>query len=96
MGRVLLLVVIAYLVWLGIESLLNRLRAFTAPAVRRTGPPRRATAASSANHQNTAQGIETLVRCTACGVHVARSRILTQGGAPYCSEECRRRAAQSA
>ena len=29
-------------------------------------------------------------------VHVARSRILTQGGEPYCSEECRRRAAQSA
>ncbi|HEY2737151.1 MAG TPA: PP0621 family protein [Thermoanaerobaculia bacterium] len=89
MGRVLLLLVIAYLVWLGIESLLNRLRAFTAPAVRRTGP-RRATPTQDA------QGIETLVRCTACGVHVARSRILTQGGAPYCSEECRRRAAQSA
>jgi len=93
MGRLLLLMVIAYLVWLGIESLLNRLRAFTAPPVRRTVPPRRATAA---NHQNTAQAVETLVRCTACGVHVARSRTLTQGGAPYCSEECRRRAAQSA
>jgi len=90
MARVLLLLVIAYLVWLGIESLLNRLRAFTAPSARRTGPPRRAASANDAN------GIETLVRCTACGVHVARSRILTQGGAPYCSEECRRRAAQSA
>jgi len=89
MARVLLLLVIAYLVWLGIESLLNRLRAFGSPAVRRTGP-RRAPPAQDA------QGIETLVRCTACGVHVARSRILTQGGAPYCSEECRRRAAQSA
>jgi len=90
MARVLLLLVIAYLVWLGIESLLNRLRAFGAPAARRTGPPRRAAAA------NDGRGIETLVRCTACGVHVSRSRILTQGGEPYCSEECRRRAAQSA
>ncbi|HEX3530517.1 MAG TPA: PP0621 family protein [Thermoanaerobaculia bacterium] len=88
MTRVLLLMVIAYLVWLGIESLLNRLRAFGAPPAHRTGPRRAAS--------NDAQGIETLVRCTACGVHVSRSRILTQGGEPYCSEECRRRAAQSA
>lgn len=90
MARLLLLVVIAYLVWLGIESLLNRLRAFGAPPARRTGAPRRETPAQDA------RAIETLVRCTACGVHVARSRILTQGGEPYCSEECRRRAAQSA
>ena len=90
MARLLLLVVIAYLVWLGIESLLNRLRAFGAPSARPAGPRRRATPAKEGT------GIETLVRCAGCGVHVARSRILTQGGEPYCSEECRRRAAQSA
>jgi hypothetical protein len=90
MIRLLLLVVIAYLVWLGIESLLGRLRAaagFTARPLRPPGPPPGSAPAG---------GIETLVRCAGCGTHVIRSRALTVGGRAFCSEECRRRAAQSA
>jgi uncharacterized protein len=92
MIRLLLLVVIAYLVWLGIESLLGRLRAaagFTARPLRPPGtPPGPAPAPSDS--------VETLVRCAGCGIHVIRSRALTVGGRAFCSEECRRRAAQSA
>ena len=94
MGRLLLLLVLSYLVWLGIESLLNRLRAVGTGSPRPGAGPRRTAPPKDANDAKT--GIETLVRCAGCGVHVARSRILTQGGEPYCSEECRRRAAQSA
>jgi hypothetical protein len=86
MFRILLLVLIAYLVWLGIESLLDRLSG-GAPA-RRDRPARPSPETSST--------IETLVRCAGCGAHFPRSRTLTAGGKTFCSEECRRRAAQSA
>jgi hypothetical protein len=90
MIRLLLLVVIAYLVWLGIESLLNRLRGSIGATVRPLRPPR-------APGQDTGQITETtLVRCDGCGAHFPRSRILTAGGETFCSEECRRRADQSA
>jgi hypothetical protein len=89
MIRLLLLVVIAYLVWLGIESLLNRLRGAGGVTVRPLRPPRAA-------GQGTGQITETLVRCAGCGSHFPRSRTLTAGGETFCSEECRRRAVQSA
>jgi hypothetical protein len=87
MVRVVLLIVIAYLVWQGIERLLDRLRALDGGAARRGGRRPAAPAALE----------ETLVRCPVCGVHALRSRTLpAPGGGSFCSEECRRRAAQSA
>jgi len=87
MTRLLLLAVIAYLVWLGIESLLDRLRALGA------GPrPPRASQPGGADAVTLS-----LVRCAGCGTHLPRSRALSGGGGePFCSEECRRRAAASA
>lgn len=91
MFRLLLLVVIAYLVWLGIESLLSRLRVSGGASARPLRPPQ-----ASGPPSRTSSDVETLVRCSECGAHFPRSRILTAGGKPFCSEECRRRAAQSA
>jgi hypothetical protein len=81
MTRLLLLMLIAWLVWQGIERLLDRLR-LAAGAAR----PERAERAGRSDN------VETLVRCAGCGVHVSRSQTLTvPGGALVCSEECRRR-----
>jgi hypothetical protein len=89
MTRLLLLVVIAYLVWLGIERLLDKLRVAAGVTARPLRPP--------APPPDSPSGAETLVRCAGCGVHVLPSRTLTAaGGQRFCSEECRRRIAQSA
>jgi len=91
MTRLLLLVLIAYLVWQGVERLLERWRAL------QSGPPRASRPTAVPPHRpRSADTVEPLVRCAGCGVHVPRSRTLTTGGRLYCSEECRRRAAQSA
>jgi hypothetical protein len=83
MIRLLFLVLLAYLVWRGIESLLDQVR-LPSPTPQ-TPPPAGP------------QVVEPLVRCAGCGTHVLRSRTLTAaGGAFFCSDECRRRAAQSA
>lgn len=84
MIRLLFLVLMAYLVYRGIASLLDQARIAGGGAAPRP----------QAKHS---EMVETLVRCTGCGTHVLRSRTLTAaGGAHYCSDECRRRAAQSA
>ena len=89
MTRLLLLVLIAYLVWRGIESLLNQVRLAGGAASRPIRP--------STPPPPGPQVVEPLVRCAGCGTHVLRSRTLTAaGGAFFCSDECRRRAAQSA
>jgi hypothetical protein len=81
MIRLLFLVLMAYLVYRGIASLLDQVRIAGRGAPRTEHP----------------ELVETLVRCTGCGTHVLRSRTLTAaGGAFYCSDACRRRAAQSA
>jgi hypothetical protein len=93
MIRLLFLVLMAYLVYRGIASLLDQVRIAGGGAARR---PVRPTPEPPA-HPEHPEIIETLVRCTGCGTHVLRSRTLTAaGGAFYCSDECRRRAAQSA
>jgi hypothetical protein len=92
MIRILFLVLMAYLVYRGIASLLDQVRIAGGGAARR--PVRPPAGSARPEHPET---IETLVRCTGCGTHVLRSRTLTAaGGACYCSDECRRRAAQSA
>jgi hypothetical protein len=91
MTRLLLLMLIAYLVWRGIESLLSQVRLSGGATARpiRPGPQTPPPAGP--------QVVEPLVRCAGCGTHVLRSRTLTAaGGVFFCSEECRRRAAQSA
>jgi hypothetical protein len=86
MTRLLLLVLIAWLVWQGIERLLDRLRLAAGGTRPEPSRPGRAERAGRADN------VETLVRCAGCGVHVSRSRTLTApGGALVCSEECRRR-----
>jgi hypothetical protein len=96
MIRLLLLVVIAYLVWLGIESLLNRLRGSVGATVRPLRPPGPPRDSGQGTGQGSGQITETLVRCAGCGAHFPRSRTLTAGRETFCSEECRRRAVQSA
>lgn len=92
MIRLLFLVLMAYLVYRGIASLLDQARIAGGGAARR--PARPPVSSERPEHQ---EMVETLVRCTGCGTHVLRSRTLTAaGGAHYCSDECRRRAAQSA
>lgn len=89
MTRLLLLVLIAYLVWRGIASLLDQVR-IAGGAARPIHPP-------APPAPKPPEGVETLVRCAGCGTHIPRSRTLTAaGGTCFCSEECRRRAAQSA
>jgi hypothetical protein len=94
MTRLLLLMLIAYLVWRGIESLLSQVRLSGGATARpiRPAPPIQPTPPPAGP-----QVVEPLVRCAGCGTHVLRSRTLTAaGGVFFCSEECRRRAAQSA
>jgi hypothetical protein len=93
MIRLLFLVLMAYLVYRGIASLLDQVRIAGGGAVRSARP----SGPKNSGHPEHPEMVETLVRCTGCGTHVLRSRTLTAaGGAFYCSDECRRRAAQSA
>jgi hypothetical protein len=86
MTRLLLLVLIAWLVWQGIERLLDRLRLAAGAGRREPVRPERS------GRSGRSETVETLVRCAVCGVHVSRLHTLTvPGGALVCSEECRRR-----
>ena len=84
MGRLLELVLLAFLLWLAWEGLKARIRAFFAGE-----PPR-----PQAGPKSPSRPGETLVRCAACGTHVPLSRALPgRGGSRdlYCSERCRDR-----
>jgi hypothetical protein len=87
MGRLFELTVFAVFLWLALESWVARLsgrgsrkdpRAMRGPA---PAPRPQATAPRSAADL-------TLVRCAACGTHVPQSRLVSAGGASYCSERC--------
>lgn len=81
MTRLLLLLLLSYLAWRGVESLMGRLR-ISAGAAGRPLRPRRPPGGG--------EGGETLTPCAVCGVHVPRSRALAGArGELYCSEECR-------
>jgi uncharacterized protein len=89
MLRLLALALVAYLVFRGLESLLRQVRVIPPGQARPNGP--------AAAPRKAPESVETLVRCAGCGVHVPRSRAVTAAdGETYCSEDCRRRAAQSA
>jgi hypothetical protein len=82
--RLLLLAFLVLVIWLGLTSLTNRLRGAMGGTLRGSGqgaarPPAGVT--------------QLLVRCAACGTHVASGRALRAGGRDFCSEACRDRAA---
>lgn len=77
MTKLLLLASLAYLVYLGLESLMGRLR-LPASASRPSAPPGKPEPSG-----------DTLVRCAGCGTHVPSSRALAGGeGELFCSEGC--------
>jgi uncharacterized protein len=91
MLKLLVLVLIAYLAWRGLESVLSQTR----PVDSGTRGSRFRSPGDGGPAG--ARAVESLVPCTGCGVHVPRSRALTgPGGQLFCSDDCRRRAAQSA
>jgi hypothetical protein len=64
MSRFLGLVVLAVLLWLVLEAALVRLRLSAGVAVRPLQPP-----------QRPPEVVETLVRCSGCGVHVPQESV---------------------
>lgn len=86
MLRFLALALLVLLIWMALSALLERVRRAAGGG---TGPSRGRSAPVSR-----APG-EPLVRCESCGVRIPASRVLpgTAAGV-YCSEECRRRAAE--
>jgi hypothetical protein len=77
MTRFLAIALVLVVLWLGWQNLKLRLRlGWTVRTAEMPGKPR-------------AEVAETLVRCSACGTHVLRSRALAGGSELYCSEECR-------
>ncbi|HEX7180371.1 MAG TPA: PP0621 family protein [Thermoanaerobaculia bacterium] len=79
MIRLLLVVGLAYLAWLGVEGLMGRLR-LSAGVTRRPLRPQAPEAGAAG---------ETLVRCDGCGVHVPRSRAVAGESEVFCSDACR-------
>ncbi len=81
MSRVLVLIFLAVLVWICVETAVRRLRMSGSRDARRTPvppPPREVSG-------------EALVRCASCGVHVPLSRSLsTQGSGGALCERCSR------
>ena len=80
MTRWVLLVLLAVLVWQGLERIVAALRSgsLLGPTAPQPGPP------------PPARPVETLVRCAACGTYVPRARAVPGAGAEsYCSEPCR-------
>ena len=79
MTRLLALIVLAILIWVFLQNLKQKVRISVGASRRSAAPPPQTS-------------VENLVRCTACGVHVPRSRALPGAvgtEAVYCSERCR-------
>ncbi len=85
MGRLLVLLLLLYILWLAVQSFMQKLRAATGSgALRSPAPAARSAAAPSAPSP------EILLACAACGTFVPASRALPGGGTEvFCSEECR-------
>jgi hypothetical protein len=82
MGRFLVLALLLYVLWLAVESFMQKLRAASSSgAFRPQAPAARSGAAPSP---------EILLACAACGTYVPVSRAVPgQGTEVFCSEECR-------
>ena len=85
MGRLLVLLLLLYVLWLAVQNFMQKLRAATGSGALR--PP--APAARSAVEPSVPSP-EILLACAAGGPFVPASRALPGGGtAVFCSEECR-------
>ncbi|HBL29933.1 MAG TPA: hypothetical protein DD490_24100 [Acidobacteria bacterium] len=83
MLRLLVLVLLAYLVYLGLENLLGKLRNATGGGpLPPPAPPPRVTATV---HR---EAVEELVPCARCGVRVPRSRLLARPGGEMVCGAC--------
>lgn len=83
MLRLLVLILLAYLVYRGIESLMGSLRGATgAGTFRPAPPPPRVTVTV---HREPREGAEELVACARCGVRVPQSRAVVGEGGVVCS-----------
>jgi hypothetical protein len=84
MMRLLVLVLIAYLAYLGLQTLMGRLRgAVGGGALRPETPPRQVTVTVRRD------GAEELVPCNRCGVRVPRSRTAAGEGEEVVCSNCR-------
>jgi len=82
MLRLLVLILLAYLVYLGLESLMARLRGAVGGGAFRPDPP----APPRMNVTVHREGGEELVPCARCGVRVPKSRTVAgEGGAVVCT-----------
>jgi hypothetical protein len=84
MGRLLVLALLLYILWMAVGSFMERLKAAVSSGALQTPQPRavRSTAAAPAP--------EILLPCAACGTFVPASRALAgKEAAVYCSEACR-------
>ena len=81
MLRLLVLLLLAYLVYRGIESLMGQLRGSTGGATFRPVPPPAPRMTVTVRRE----GAEELVPCARCGVRVPKSRTVAgEGGAVVC------------
>lgn len=81
MLRLLVLLLLAYLVYRGIASLMGQLRGSTGGATFRPDPPPAPHVTVTVHRE----GAEELVPCARCGVRVPRSRTVAgEGGELYC------------
>lgn len=84
MMRLLVLVLIAYLAYLGLQTLVGRLRGAVGGGTLRPGPPPRQVTVTVHRDRD-----QELVPCARCGVRVPRSRTAAgEGGEVVCSN-CR-------
>ena len=82
MGRLLVLLLLLYVLWLAVQNFMQKLRAATGSGALRPQPPAARSAAAPS------PGI--LLACAACGTFVPASRALPGAGSEvFCSEECR-------
>ena len=83
MIRLLVLLVLAYLVYLGLENLLGKLRNATGGGPLPPPPP--VPRVTAAVHREAA---EELVPCARCGVRVPRSRLVARAGGEVTCGAC--------
>ncbi|MBW8875590.1 MAG: hypothetical protein JF614_11560 [Acidobacteria bacterium] len=87
MGRLLVLLLLLYILWLAVQNFMQKLRAATGSGTLRPQAPIARSAAAPSTPSP-----EILLACAACGTYVPASRALPGGGTEvFCSEECRSR-----
>jgi hypothetical protein len=92
MGRLLVLLLLLYILWLAVQNFMQKLRAATGSGTLRPQAPIARSAAAPSTPSPSTPSPEILLACAACGTYVPASRALPGGGTEvFCSEECRSR-----